>query len=1224
MHPLRTRDVFLLAVLSLTGRLLAAEAFLLPTAAVPGDGRIVLTDYGFRDWGPEVVRYRLDTNRFPPGRLALTSEDDQPVPFQITKLDQYSVLSFVAAVPKGKSATYTLKPSDGDRSRAGATVQHRPAGEAVEIGNAFFTLHVPKPQRQLFPTPVAVDRVAPPILAWKQAGFDGCGGARLFTDRQLAAFEVRVLEDGPATVAYECRYTFSPAGKYVWQVRVAGGVPAALVTEEFDFGPQSTPAGHGGEDFLMLGLGERWQPQEIGLLSGEGIGAPTQAEPLAPYLDKKSREQQDALQAVGAYTPPPPFMPGKNLVLLEKITPGNTWGDFKGGCDLRSVRREGDKESVRSTSFLPLHVGSWRRAMAPTLWHDPARGVQVALPISVRQLRWYRDMADDASPFSSHEHDPGLPPSFGRRQWALGFGTKDVAPVRVRHGCIGLDRYKDWIIDWPEDRSKATYPRGLVTPEVVARVKSQLAAHPERAILEKLYLIDGKPETAAANAKRALDAFTNPGRAADWQVVGLSSYYTTYHYLWTIYANDALAWPGLPAETRQQLRRYLALFAYLFADPDFNPRGAGCHLGNPNMPIGRSMALATVAPLLPDHPRYAYWMEQLRAMTVFRMASNTEPGGAWFEPPIYQIYGPTRALNVALLALRNAGLADLTTEPWHKAALTYDAHLTMPDARFKGWRILPGMGNSGNTLEGIFGISLAAFDRSDREFAGFLRYMHRLTSGNQRVSLGGDPDYSFHLLPDVPERPRALGTTFIPGYGVAFRAHWGSPDETALLFRCGYNKSHWDMDDQNVILYGKGAPLSPGTGYQYYSGPATQNEGIYHNRCKVGRLDAHEPFGRVENHVRDYGFGESADYAVGREFYPPEYFADGKPGQDWRRHVMFLKSPRPEGANYFVLRDTFPGGRGRPAWWHWLNLDGPDLIQVSGQTVELRTRYGAGTHFWFAQPQPLEAKVALTFDYPLGPNYHHRTFGKELGVPNQEDKETKTILRAAAKPGEDFFYVVYPHKDAERPPACTRLAEHTVKIQTAEATDYVFLSDEPLDVAQDDLLFTGKAGAVRVFPDRVVLGLHAGSGRVGYKGYVVEGHGPLERVVRTGDLKPALVKGEGVEKQRATIELPQSVTISGELPFEARLAGDVLTIKTAGRARVLDVTLPRSIIRPALKLDGRPWMAGWSDYAGSDWGRMQDAYLMAVTTPDGPHELVITNMLFPPVWERPFVPVTDR
>lgn len=57
------------------------------------------------------------------------------------------------------------------------------------------------------------------------------------------------------------------------------------------------------------------------------------------------------------------------------------------------------------------------------------------------------------------------------------------------------------------------------------------------------------------------------------------------------------------------------------------------HLGNPNMPIGRTTALVLFAALLPDHPMYEYWMNQMKEWTEFRLAINTSPGGAWFEPP---------------------------------------------------------------------------------------------------------------------------------------------------------------------------------------------------------------------------------------------------------------------------------------------------------------------------------------------------------------------------------------------------------------------------------------------------------------------------------------------------------------------------------------------------------------------------------------------------------------
>jgi hypothetical protein len=59
----------------------AAAGTELPMAAVPGDGVIRLTDYGHRDWGPEVLRYRVDTSRFRQGKLVLLDGEGKAVPF---------------------------------------------------------------------------------------------------------------------------------------------------------------------------------------------------------------------------------------------------------------------------------------------------------------------------------------------------------------------------------------------------------------------------------------------------------------------------------------------------------------------------------------------------------------------------------------------------------------------------------------------------------------------------------------------------------------------------------------------------------------------------------------------------------------------------------------------------------------------------------------------------------------------------------------------------------------------------------------------------------------------------------------------------------------------------------------------------------------------------------------------------------------------------------------
>ena len=172
--------------------------------------------------------------------------------------------------------------------------------------------------------------------------------------------------------------------------------------------------------------------------------------------------------------------PGKGLVFLDKIGASGAWG-MRGGIELQSTQGSSDGAAVRSISLCPWHLGSWRRAMGLNVWHDPTNGVQVALPISVRLSRWYLDVTDDQSPFSTHEHDPELPASYGRRVWALGLGLDDMVATRIACGYVGLDRYKDWIVDWRENKGKSTYPRAYATPEILARIRKSINRHPEKA-----------------------------------------------------------------------------------------------------------------------------------------------------------------------------------------------------------------------------------------------------------------------------------------------------------------------------------------------------------------------------------------------------------------------------------------------------------------------------------------------------------------------------------------------------------------------------------------------------------------------------------------------------------------------------------------------------------------------------------------------------------------------
>jgi hypothetical protein len=618
---------------------------------------------------------------------------------------------------------------------------------------------------------------------------------------------------------------------------------------------------------------------------------------------------------------PKPHQPGNlSMVLLDRMNQAGSFG-------ARSAI--GLSSSDQAAYILPMHGGAWRRSMSITTWSDPGSGVKVALPISVRPLESYLDVTGDTSPFATMTHDGSLPDTYGRRIWALCCGLSDanVAKVHQQAGVIGLDRYKNWIVSWPYDSSK-TFPCSQTTPALAARLKKSIDSHPEKDKLQTCYIITGNPQDATNSANAALAQLCKPSEyLSSWEKNWAFAGYRDCDFSYcVIRAEDALSCPTLPAGLRDELRQRLALYAYWLIDSDMTLMGTGTHLGTVNMRIGRWLAGLYYASLLPDHPLYDAWMTRYRDTVSYLLGNSESVGGAWYEPPTYQMFGPTRWLTSAQTILRNSGYLEYGPKGYQTRMLQYTADITMPDPRYPNKRILPGMGDSGNTLDGMFGIGMGLVESADPANARFFSYMHGLNGISRQLSRGGSsgdkksPDFSFFCLPDVGEQPRALVTTYIPGYGVAFRAHYGNPDETGMLFRCGYTRSHWAVDDQNVLLYGKGAPLSPGNGYQYYHGKAEQT-GPMRNVCRLVKAVQDLPNGRVHTDVQDYGFGASADYAVGRMYFSGEELGDGKGEMEWRRHILFLKSPQPAGPNYFVMRDSFTGYEGAPAttgrnaWW---------------------------------------------------------------------------------------------------------------------------------------------------------------------------------------------------------------------------------------------------------------------------------------------------------------------
>ncbi|HUS48065.1 MAG TPA: hypothetical protein VM098_08095 [Phycisphaerae bacterium] len=267
----------------------------------------------------------------------------------------------------------------------------------------------------------------------------------------------------------------------------------------------------------------------------------------------------------------------------------------------------------------PLHKGDRRRANSLPVFVKGGQ-VRVQFPMSVVQTSWLKEPRSDVSPFSCHEHDPALPATYGRRVWALVLTPRAIASaalqggagtgnaVRIYYGVVGLDRYKNYILEWED--TGVEYPRVFTTPEWQAK--------PAQGDLPDIRTGGGRDLQASINLivssisihhHHTLGDFGGPVGAAE----------------------AALANPNLPADDRAALRRRLALLCYLLTEPDVTSAGNGSHHGNPNMGIARLSDRSNLAALIPDHPMHKTWAEYMGDFMAYKQGTFMAPEGSWIE-----------------------------------------------------------------------------------------------------------------------------------------------------------------------------------------------------------------------------------------------------------------------------------------------------------------------------------------------------------------------------------------------------------------------------------------------------------------------------------------------------------------------------------------------------------------------------------------------------------------
>ena len=1034
--------------------------------------KLSIKDYTGRGFPPDLVHYKLKTRK---GirKLRLFDAQGKSIPMQVSAADGdgMATVSFVTRIASNATATFTLQDDGGAKPKGG--VQIARSGKNLEFSNALLSVRLPGETKRKLKKPVAASTLPAPILAFRSGAGRWLGAGRQIEAKLVKKFTVKLVDSGPvyAELLYEIQW--ADGGYYRASIQVIDQVPLVKVREEYDLGKLD------GTQFWELDMSSGWKPDRAQTASHNGNGGG----------DPNGREVDFAGLMRGQ---PVQYMVGDQA-----------WGKLSHLGVFNQAESKSAPKAFPLVGVVPLRKGLWRRSNAIEVLSSGANNMRVRFPMSARHAQWGKDITSETSPFSTGEHEMSLPKTYGRRVWGLALGHPSIPDPKGNrpfyqlqriYGIVGLDRYKDFILEWPD--AKTTYPR----------------------------LYGERTNTAAGGSINSLrnscQYYFNSTHS--------SHHGTSSNYMIAAKADADLAQPGLPAETRSEIRARLALLSYLYADGDMMSYANGHHHGNPNMGTARFWSGPCFVALLPDHPMFTKWRDHMAQYGAYNLGMQVAPGGSYFEfGAAYHMHGFARASNglPSLFASGAANIADLMKHYLAPDWRYYMNLLTPYDSRWRS-RMIPGLANSqpGNTenfVEGAGGLV-----GQDPELAANLLWSWKANGAKG----GSNPALKpAGLAPKTP----ALTSQVYPGMGVIFRAHQG-PQETYMLFRSGFQWSHWTVDPGHFILMSRGAVLVPYQPFQY--GGSRDSSFDTNNTIRFGHSENIWPHGWGDSNILDHAFGSSVDYAWGLTGFP-EWFI--KPGispswraaqnvtdigtrkldpaarqtegaVDWSRQILFMKGKAAVSPNYFVIRDSVPGD-GTLASWLYLNLLGTkkDIHPKSG-SIHVDTEWPTKLDIQFARS---EIKSLAMHEQRLPLALHNSNIGERVGAPGtistnwvksdgspwtgtpraNQTHENHVILRVPSAPGTGYFWVLYPRGDNEPPPQIRVLSDGVMKITHPEGTDYVFLGASPVSYESEGVVFNGRAGAVRLDAKSVVLVKGSGEGQVGYKGRIVTGTAAVEK-----------------------------------------------------------------------------------------------------------------------------------
>ena len=1111
------------------------------------------TEYIDHDWARTLVTYPVTFKRGQarPGQVHLLDEQGREQPCQCWEARTHNDgslasvrLSFQAELPKGGRYQYRLVR--GALAATARPVRTITEGGYLTLDNGVVALRLPPPGEFTFKTPLRFGNghaamirlygrqeahgiIPGPLQGVRLLNGEWVGGSYFYAARPEEApkalgYTCRIIEHGLLFTDVRLSYRFEGNRYYRMTVRMLPGDPAVRIDEQCDFRRVEYSGGAAesalGAWQLVVSLTRGWEPggwkPDYAFWGRYAYGS--QLQPQQTDIEPRLQELGFTFDSASygthrlAYEQP--------QTLLFGLEPWTQFGNVAYYTGLVEKATLADRAKTPFLAVMPIHAGNWRG-------DGPRCNKLLYAHQGDAAMHWPLGIPQHPNTYTHPgEYDPELPYTFLRRQWAL-FGGAIQTPealdaFRLQQGYINLDDYKDWILDWPED-PKATYPRLYMSKQDVDRLAPTLTEHPEGDLLKKyLYFTDNQQRVEQLWKQMLSDSYWSSPTGmmkADlkhWYILWRQAHATEG---WVPAAEELLASPSLSAERRRLLRRRIAAFCYLQSEPDCLPRGSMVTLGTVNMAIVRFMALPFAALLIPDHPRYGDWMTTSSQFVHYKLAGNVAPGGGWVELFSYYDASAPTLLHAAVL-LDRAGYLRKEGLPVAVQLAQFPLRFLSPrDPRF-GMRMSPCWGHEGYNAFGQW-LPTALLTRGrDEQMVDDMLWGWR-----QCGRLGGWHDTNLNLLAawcadrlsalPADYLPDALQSAWVPGVGAVLRAHTGDPNETYLAYRQGYLISHCDDNQGDFILHAKGAPLVDMSLFAYplhqHAPSIKMNLDFgWYSIPRFGSLDNVSDVRQGANKSPQAGSWNPSSAVHAHSFSPSTDYLRGasdNEGRRWTRQILFLKGKAAAGPNYFLFRDSADSLTGDPAalvqqWWTLRTRGSKAQVAATGTGLQYTSAYGPQLQVRFLQPAQVASETREVSRTQWSLKSFDQLFpdGKAHLLGNQAARIEVDATLAVTSFGpiaadRDILVALYPQANGEAPPAYEPLADGAAKITTGESTDYVFLNRRPFTLRRGNVAFSGRAGAVRVYPDEVHLVIAEGPGAVTYRGVTLRSPVPALRVI---------------------------------------------------------------------------------------------------------------------------------